>query len=185
MPGIGNLRLRASPKNGFGNMAGKIERLEKFAHSSSHWVNWMAGIGLVAMFGLIVADIIGIKFFKHPVPGAIEMVAFLGVVVTGFAIAFTQVRRGHIQVEFFVMRLPPHARAGVTAFVSLLGMVLFGLLAWQSFEFGQSLQASGEVSMTQGIPFYPFVYAISFCCLPICLLLLVDFVKSITQAVKK
>lgn len=172
-------------------MSGKIERLEKFAHSSSHWVNWIAGVGLVAMFGLIVADIIGIKFaqmgvkFFQPIPGGIEMVAFLGVVVTGFAIAFTQVRRGHIQVEFFVMLLPKHARAGVTAFVSLLGMVLFGLLAWQSCEFGHTLQTTGEVSMTQRIPFYPFVYAIAFCCLPICLLLLVDFIKSMTRAVKK
>jgi TRAP-type C4-dicarboxylate transport system permease small subunit len=137
------------------------------------------------MLGLTVADIIGIKLFRHPVPGAIELVAFLGVVVTAFAIAFTQVRRGHIQVEFFVMRLPEHARAGVIALVSLLGIALFALLAWQSFEFGQSLQASGEVSMTQRIPFYPFVYALTFCCIPICLVLLADFLKSVTKAVKK
>jgi len=166
-------------------MTGKIERLEKFAHSSSHWVNWVAGVGLVAMFGLIVADIIGIKFFKQPIPGAIEMVGFLGVVVTAFAIAFTQVRRGHIQVEFFVMRLPKRAQAGVTALVSLLGIALFGLLAWQSYDFGRTLQVTGEVSMTQRIPFYPFVYAIAFCCLPICLLLVVDFLKSVMKAVKK
>ncbi|MBA7698203.1 hypothetical protein ES703_106878 [subsurface metagenome] len=166
-------------------MAGKIERLEKFAHSSSNWVNWVAGVGLVAMLCLVVADIIGIKLFKHPIPGAIEMVAFLGVVVTGFAIAYTQVVKGHIQVEFFVMRLPKRAKAGVIALVSLLGMVLFGLLAWQSYEFGRTLQVTGEVSMTQRIPFYPFVYAIAFCCLPICLVLLVEFLKSVTKAVKK
>ncbi len=166
-------------------MSDIIARLEKFAHVSSHWVNWVAGAGLVAMFALIVADIVGIKFFKHPIPGAIEMVAFLGVVVIGFAIAFTQVRRGHIQVEFFVMRLPRHAQAVVVALVSLLGMVLFALLAWQSVKFGLTLQTTGEVSMTQRIPFYPFVYAIAFCCLPICLLLLVDFVKSVTKVVTK
>jgi TRAP-type C4-dicarboxylate transport system permease small subunit len=166
-------------------MLDKIERLERFAQSSSRWINWVAGVGLVTMLGLTVADIIGIKLFRHPVPGAIELVAFLGVVVTAFAIAFTQVRRGHIQVEFFVMRLPEHARAGVIALVSLLGIALFALLAWQSFEFGQSLQASGEVSMTQRIPFYPFVYALTFCCIPICLVLLADFLKSVTKAVKK
>ncbi len=166
-------------------MLDKIERLERFAQSSSRWINWVAGVGLVAMLGLTVADIIGIKLFRHPVPGAIELVAFLGVVVTAFAIAFTQVRRGHIQVEFFVMRLPEHARAGVIALVSLLGIALFALLAWRSFEFGQSLQASGEVSMTQRIPFYPFVYALTFCCIPVCLVLLVDFLKSVMKAVKK
>ena len=166
-------------------MLGKIERLEKFTHSSSYWVNWVAGVGLVAMLGLIVADIIGIKFFKHPIPGAIEMVAFLAVVVTAFAIAYTQVAKGHIQVEFFVIRMPKRAQAGVTALVSLLGVALFVLLAWQSYEFGRTLQVTGEVSMTQRIPFYPFVYAIAFCCLPICLVLLVEFLKSVTKAVKK
>ena len=166
-------------------MPDKIERLEKFAHSSSHRVNWVAGVGLVAMLGLIVADIIGIKFFKHPIPGAIEMVAFLGVVVTAFAIAYTQVLRGHIQVEFVVMRLPKHVQAGLTALVSLLGLALFALLAWQSYDFGHTLQVTGEVSMTQRIPFYPFVYAIAFCCLPVCLVLLVEFLRSATKAVRK
>jgi len=166
-------------------MSDKILRLEKFAQWLSKKVNWIAGIGLVAMLGLTVSDIIGIKFFKSPVPGAIEMIGFLGVVVTGFAIAFTQVQRGHIQVEFFVMRMPQRAQASAIALVSLLGIFLFGLLGWQSYEFGYTLQVTGEVSMTQGIPFYPFVYAITFCCIPICLLLLVDLLKSVMKAVNK
>jgi len=166
-------------------MSGKIDRLEKFASSVSNWLNWVAGAGLVAMISLIVADIIGIKFFNWPVPGAIEMVGFLGVVVTAFAIAYTQVLRGHIQVEFFVMRLPRRAQASVTAFVSLLGVTLFALLAWRSYDFALVLQNTGEVSMTQRIPFYPFVHAIAFCCIPVCLVLLVEFLKSVTKAAKK
>ena len=166
-------------------MSGKIDRFAKFANIFSRWLNWGAGIGLVIMLGLTVADIIGIKLFKHPIPGAIELVAFLGIVVTAFAIAYTQVLRGHIQVEFFVMRLPGRLQAGITAFVSLLGIALFGLLAWQSFDFGRVLQTTGEVSMTQRIPFYPFVYAIAFCCLPVCLVLLAEFLNSLVKMVKK
>ena len=166
-------------------MLGKIERLERFANSSSRWLNWVAGAGLVTMLGLVVADIVGIKLFKWPIPGGIEMVAFLGVVVVAFAIAYTQVLRGHIQVEFFVMRLPKRVQAGIAAFTSLLGVALFAVLAWRSVDFGRVLQATGEVSMTQGIPFYPFVYAIAFCCIPVCLLLLVGFLRSVMKAVEK
>jgi len=151
----------------------------------SHWFNWVAGAAVVAMLVLVVADIIGIKFFKYPIPGGIEMVSFLAVVVTAFAIAFTQMHHGHIQVEFFVMRMPTRIKAGVIALVSLLGTVLFALLAWQSYKFGYTLQVTGEVSMTQRIPFYPFVYAIAFCCIPICLLLLVDFLKSVMKVVQQ
>jgi len=162
-----------------------LRYLEKIAHFLSRWFSWVGGIGLVAMLGLVVADIIGIKLFKNPVPGAIEIVAFLGVVITAFAIAYTYILRGHIQVEFFVMRLPTRVRAYVDSFVHLLGIVLFALLAWRSYEYGRVLQDTGEVSMTQGIPFYPFVYAIALCCIPVCLVLLVELLKSVLKAVKK
>jgi len=170
-------------------MSGKIDRLERFAKSFSNWLNWVAGIGLVGMLALAVADIFGIKLaqagvpFFRPIPGGIEVVAFLGVVVTGFAIAYTQVLHGHIQVEFVVMRLPRRVQGAIAAFVCLLGLTLFVLLGWQSVEYGLSLAAKGTVSMTQRIPFYPFVHAIAFCCIPVCLLLLVEFLRSVMKAV--
>jgi len=172
-------------------MAGKIDHLERFAKSFSNWLNWVAGVGLVGMLTLAVADIFGIKLaqagvpFFRPIPGGIEVVAFLGVVVTGFAIAYTQVLRGHIQVEFVVMRMPQRVQGAIAAFVCLLGLILFILLGWQSVEYGISLQRVGTVSMTQGIPFYPFVYAIAFCCIPICLLLLVEFLRSVLKVLRK
>jgi len=161
-----------------------IERLEKFANSLSRWLKWVAGIGLVGMLGLTVADVIGIKLLKNPIPGAIEIVALLGVVVTAFAIAYTYALRGHIQVEFFVMRLPARAQTIIASFVTLLSLILFVLLAWRSYEYARVLQTTGEVSMTQGIPFYPFVHGMAFCCIPVCLLLLVELIKLIMKAVK-
>jgi len=172
-------------------MPGKIDRVEKFANSSSRWLNWVAGGGLVCMLGLTVADIFGIKLaqagvpFFRPIPGGIEVVGFLGVVVTGFAIAYTQVLHGHIRVEFVVMHLPQRVQAIVTAFVWLLSLALFVLLAWQSVKYGLSLQATGTVSMTQRIPFYSFVHAIAFCCIPVCLLLALEFISSVIKVVKK
>jgi len=162
-----------------------VVRLEKAVSSISRWFSWAGGIGLVVMLGLVVADIIGIKIFKNPIPGAIEMVAFLGVVVTAFAIAYTYILHGHIKVEFFVMHLPARARASINSLVCLLGITLFILLAWRSFLYARILQSTGEVSMTQGIPFYHFVYAIALCCIPVCLVLLVELIKSISKAVKK
>jgi len=162
-----------------------VDRLERFAGSFSKWLNWVAGVGLVGMLGLVVADVVGIKLFKHPIPGAIEIIAFLGVVVTAFAIAYTQALRGHIQVEFVVMRLPRRVQAAAASFVLLLGLALFAVLAWRSYEFGRVLQVTGEVSMTQGIPFYPFVQALAFCCIPVCLVLLAEFLKSVMKAVRR
>src|SRR4030043_2205539 len=113
-------------------MVGKLDRFEKVINSLSTWLNWVAGVGLVAMLALIVADIIGAKLFKWPIPGGIEMVGFLGVVIATFAIAQTQVLHGHIEVEFVVTRLPKAAQKVISCFVHLLGMALFALLSWQS-----------------------------------------------------
>lgn len=156
-------------------------RLDKFIDIFSIWLNWIAGAGLVTMLLVTISDIIGIKILKSPVPGAIEIVGFLGVIITAFAIAHTYLRDGHIKVEFIVMRLSSGTQKVLSILVSVLSLVLFIIIAWQSFEFGRVLQKTGEVSMTQGIPFYPFVYAISFCSIAVCLVLIVEIINLIIK----
>ena len=163
-------------------MPGKIARFEKFAYSLSKWLNWIAGAGLVAMLALIAADIIAAKAFKWPIPGGIEMVGFLGVIVIAFSMAHTQVLRGHIEVEFLVTRLPKKAQKVIAGIVCLFGMALFAVLAWKSCEFGYILQISGEVSMTQEIPFYIFVYSIAFCSVSMFLVLLGQLIRTVIKA---
>jgi TRAP-type C4-dicarboxylate transport system permease small subunit len=163
----------------------KIKRVEKYTTLLSRWFYWIAGAGLIGMLALVVADIIGIKAFSHPIPGGIEVTAFLGVVVIGFAIAFVQVLHGHIQVDFIVMKLPPRARAVIEVFTTFLGIAFFVVLAWFTMDYGRILQASGEVSMTQKIPFYPFIYALAACYLVTFLVLLVEFSKMIMKVGKR
>ena len=162
-----------------------VERLEKFADKSSRWVTVIAGIALVGMLAITIADIVGIKLFSQPVPGAIEIVGYLGVLVTAFALSYTLLERGHVQVEFFTTRMPSRVQSAVSAFVSLLGLGLFALLAWRSFEYARIVQTTGQVSMTQRIPFHPFIYAIAFCCIPVCLVMLGQLLRAILQVVKK
>ncbi len=163
-------------------MPSKIDSLEKFARRLSNRLNWIAGAGLAAMLVLVVADIVAAKSFKWPIPGGIEMVGFLGVVIVAFSIAETQVLRGHIEVAFLVARLPRAARKAIGSIIHAFGMVLFAVLAWESYRFGHMLQASGEVSMTQEIPFYPFVYAMAFCCISVFLVLLVQLLKGVAES---
>jgi TRAP-type C4-dicarboxylate transport system permease small subunit len=162
-----------------------IDKLDKWANLISKWISWIAGIGVVSMLGFTFADIIGVKIFNSPIPGSIEIVALLGVVITAFGMAYTQSQHANIQVEFFVQHLPKRIQAGVLAFSLLLSIILFALLSWQSFKYGYSLQQSGEVSMTARIPTYPFVYAMAFCCIPLCFVLIVEFLKSIMKVVNK
>jgi TRAP-type C4-dicarboxylate transport system permease small subunit len=161
-----------------------IQKVEKYVNNISLWLNWIAGGGLVLMLLLVVGDIVGIKIFSAPIPGAIEIVAFLGTVVIGFAVAYTQVLHGHIRVDFIVLKFPPRLAAVIDVLMLILGMAFFILLAWWSFGYGYILQASGEVSMTQKLPFYPFVYGLACCFLVTFLVILVEFIKSIIKVGK-
>jgi len=161
-----------------------VQTLETYSTLLSKWLNGIAGAGLVAMLLLVVGDIIGIKIFAAPIPGAIEFVAFLGVIVVGFAIAYTQVLHGHIRVDFIVMKFPPRFAAIIDVIMLILGMGFFVVLTWQSIVYAHSVQVSGEVSMTQGIPFYPFIYGLSVCYLITFFVLFVEFLKSIVKVGK-
>jgi TRAP-type C4-dicarboxylate transport system permease small subunit len=161
-----------------------ILKLESWATNLSKWLNWIAGGGLIAMLALVVGDIIGIKIFAAPIPGGIELVAFLGVIVVGFAIAYTQVLHGHIRVDFIVMKFPPKFAVVVDILMLILGMGFFVVLTWRSFDYALVVQKSGEVSMTQGIPFYPFIYGLSLCYVITFFVLLVEFLKSLEKAGK-
>jgi len=178
------METQASERQRVAQSSSFIQKLEKYVRKISLWLNWVAGGGLVFMLLLVVGDIIGIKVFSAPIPGAIELVAFLGVVVIGFAVAYTQVLHGHINVDFIVMKFPPRVAAVIDVLMLFLGMSFFILLAWRSFDYGYILQSSGEVSMTAKLPFYPFVYGMALCFLVTFLVLLVEFFKSIMKVGK-
>lgn len=154
-------------------------KFEKVVSALSKWLNWAAGVALVAMLVLVVVDVVGAKVFRSPISGGIELVVFLNVVVIGFAIAQTQIVRGHIEVEFLLSRLPKLAQMAIASIIYPLAVLLFALIAWKSVEFGYSLQSSGEVSMTQRLPFYPLLYGVALSAIVVCLVLVVQYINTL------
>lgn len=170
------------PVHDSGSAGGILARLDRCVAWPSKVLFWIAGAGLVGMLVLIVADVIGIKIFSSPVPGGIELVAFFAVIAIAFSVSQTQVVRGHVAVDFIVEKFPRRAKLIIDIVMTLFSVCLFVVMAWYSFKYGNKLRATGEVSMTQKIPFYPFVYAMGFCFVITLLVLLRDLVKSIVKA---
>jgi TRAP-type C4-dicarboxylate transport system permease small subunit len=161
-----------------------LNMVDKGVELLSRVLLWIAGVGLVGMLLLIVADVIGIKIFNSPVPGGIETVAFLAVVAIGFAVARTQVVRGHVAVEFIIERFPRRLKLVTEVFTILLSAGLAAVLAWYSFKYAARLRDTGQVSMTQKIPYYPFVYGMAACFVALFLVLVSDLVKSIAKVAR-
>jgi TRAP-type C4-dicarboxylate transport system permease small subunit len=168
-----------------GSAKGILGRLDRYIVLLTRVLFWIAGVGLVGMLALIVADVIGIKIFSRPVPGGIEIVSFLAVVAIGGAVAYTQVMHGHVAVDFIVEKFPRRAKLVIDIIMIFLSVCLVALMAWYSFKYGEKLRDTGEVSMTQKIPFYPFVYGMAVCFVVTLLVLIMDFVKAIAKAAEK
>ena len=87
----------------------------------------------------------------------------------------------HIEVEFFVDLLPQRVQAAIKVFVLLLALGLFIVLIWQLFLLGHSFQSSGEYSPTAYIPLYPFAYGMALASTPVCLVLVLEILKTLKK----
>ena len=157
-----------------------MPNLIRLTHLLSRILNWVAGWALVGMMGLTCADIV-LRLFRRPILGTYEIAGFLGAVVASFAMAQTTIERGHVAVHVIVTRFSPRVQELIYLATHLLSLLVFVLLAWECVRYGNDLRASGEVSMTLQLPFFPVVYGIALSAVTVCLVLLLDIVFVTTR----
>jgi TRAP-type C4-dicarboxylate transport system permease small subunit len=107
------------------------------------------------------------------------MVYFAGAVVIGFAIPLTTLVRGHVFVDFLVVKFPRGLRRVFHLLTRLMGIALFSLAGWNLIRMGFDFLRTGEVSLTLQMPVYPVAFGIGFACLAQCLVLLLQAVQVI------
>ena len=154
-----------------------MDRLEKVIREFSHLLFLIGSLAILGMLTLGISDVFSIKLFNYALPGSVELVSFMQLIAGSFAIAHTQILGGHIRMDFVVRRLPERIRAGVSGLTSFMGALFFILLAWQSYNFGHTLQITAEVSTSLRIPLCFLVYAIAFSCIPVALVFLGEFLR--------
>ena len=157
-----------------------MPKLIRLTRLLSRMLNWVAGWSLVGMMGLTCADIV-LRLFRRPILGTYEIVGFLGAVVASFAMAQTTIERGHVAVQVVVQRFSSRVQEVIYLMTHLLSLLLFALLAWECVRYANDLWASGEVSMTLQLPFFPVLYGIALSAVTVCLVLLVDILLMMTK----
>ncbi|MGA2463163.1 MAG: TRAP transporter small permease [Thermodesulfobacteriota bacterium] len=150
----------------------KVERISQFFSS----ISW---ISLTCLMLLTIVDVI-LRSFRRPIVGTYELVTFLGAVVIGFAMPLTSWMRGHIFVDFVILKLSKTVRDIFNIATRGLVIFFFLMLGWNMFKYAWYFQKSGEVSMTLKVPFYPVAYGLAVCCFIQCLVLFCDVIKIFT-----
>jgi TRAP-type C4-dicarboxylate transport system permease small subunit len=142
----------------------------------SKLLNLIAGIAVTFMMFLTVADVL-LRAGGHPIIGTFEIVSLLLALVIGFGIPQVSLDRGHVYMDFLVEKLSENGRRVMNTFTRVLCLILFASIGYKLFSVGARFHASGEVSPTIMIPFYPVAYGVAVCCLLECCVFIFDIVR--------
>jgi TRAP-type C4-dicarboxylate transport system permease small subunit len=142
----------------------------------SRILNVIGGISLTFLMMLTIADVV-LRAFRRPIVGTYELVALSGAIVIGFSIPLTSWMRGHIYVDFFILRFSQRVRNVFNIVTRCLVIGLFLLIGINLIKYGMELFKSGEVSLTLQVPFYPIVCGLGVCCFVQVLVAFCDIVK--------
>jgi TRAP-type C4-dicarboxylate transport system permease small subunit len=121
---------------------------------------------------LTCSDVFLRYVFNHPLRGGYDLVALLGSVIISFSLPATTLKKSHVTMEALTEKLSNQGKKVFSVITGCLGVILFIIIAWNLLVYGTMLLRSGEVFPTLRLPiFYP-AYAIGFCCVVECLVLL-------------
>jgi TRAP-type C4-dicarboxylate transport system permease small subunit len=162
-----------------------IDRYQRFTYRLSSWFEQIAIVGFLGMMASTLVDVIGSKAFKWPLPAGLEVVYFCQLIAISGALAFGEIDGRHIKVELFVDKLPRKARSFFHGFAALLGLGLFVILTWKSYQYAMSLKAINDVTATSRIPLYPFALWLGLSFIPLCLVLFGEVLKAISEGTRK
>lgn len=109
----------------------------------------LAGVALVAMMLITVISSAGRFLFSLPIPDVEAIAEMLQVAVVFLALAYTQVRGGHVAVTLFTDHMSAPAKRRIFMFGHLVGILGFSTLAYALFA--GALRAYNTVDVYFGV----------------------------------
>lgn len=161
-----------------------MDCFERIVRSLSGGVSYIAQVALALMMFLVVGNVL-MRFIWRPIPGTFEIVCLLGAVVIFMAVAYCAAMKGHVAIGVLVERFSPRIQAVIDSITSLITLIVIGIVSWQMFAFATRMWQRGYATADLAIPYPPFIYGAALGLGALCLVLLVEFCKSLLKAVRK
>lgn len=92
----------------------------------------MAAIGLACL--VIGGSVVGRSLFGRSLPDNVVIAENLMPLIVALPLAYVAARRGHIEVEVFTNWLPPRGLVVLNMLANLIGLAIFGLIAWSAWN---------------------------------------------------
>ncbi len=162
-----------------------INALNKANQSIVKLLTTVASWVLAAMMFLTFANVVARYFFNSPILGASEIIPLMMAIVIPFSIVFCAQNREHISVDFILERFSDSTRKVINCLISLLMLVLFIPLTWQTFIYVIDEYESNLTTETLYISVYPFIFLVAIAFSALTLILLAQFFSHLSEVFSK
>ena len=136
----------------------KLIKVEKGLCIAGMAVSGALLVTLVLMSGCNVA----FRLAGHPVSASYELSGLFGALIAALALADTQRKRGHVELDLFTRSYSANARRWVGVFNVFAGAILVLVLGCQLANRAGVLLRAGEVSETLKLPYPWLMYGAAF-----------------------
>jgi len=112
-----------------------------------------AGIGVMAFINF--TDVILAKFFKHSIPGALDITEEIMVLAALFPMAYICLERGHVHISMFRNIMRPKLRFVVEIFQYILAALISGFITLRVFTQFQTTVRTMTLKEGIDLPIWP------------------------------
>jgi TRAP-type transport system small permease protein len=121
----------------------------------------VAGSVLACMIILTFCDVI-LRNFGHPITGSMEFIQYGGCIVFGFSIPYGTMLGCQVIVDIITEKLGPGKKRSIEIITRCIGVLLFLFISYNFYVYGMDVSKTGERTASFKIPYYPFIFALSF-----------------------
>jgi TRAP-type C4-dicarboxylate transport system permease small subunit len=161
-----------------------MAKVEKALDITCRILSWIGGAVLLLMAGLTIFNIL-IRIPLSAVPGIIEFVSYLFVIVVFFGIGYTAFMKEHVDVDIIVSKFPQRVQAIIAIFIGLSSLGIWVLIAWQGTVYALEQFKLREFSPALNMLLLPYRSVMIFGCIVLCLVIILQLMKSMVRAVSK
>ena len=161
-----------------------IQVLERLIVPINQFIHGIGMISLFAMMVLTTGDVLGRHLIK-PIPGAYELTEIGMVVVVFFSLGYTQIRKGHVNIDLIVSRFSARVQGIFDSLTYLITLLLLILLTRQLWAHADRLLSTHSVTGVLAIPLYPIAIIAAIGCLIYILAVMLDLLVAVIKVVSK
>jgi C4-dicarboxylate transporter DctM subunit len=110
---------------------------------------------------LVTVHVLSRALFKKPLMGTVELEELMIVILVFLGMANTQVKGMHISVDFLTSRLSERTQNILSVAMSLLSLLLFFALSWQSIRLSLVYLNEGNATFHLRIPLFWVIWIIA------------------------